>query len=172
MKQDINYGGFDPSEFCVPAQDQHGHSERIWTRIQEGYDREMDTIISSRMFPYKTKSDLIRHAVKRHLLFLNEVSPLPLQSVMGQAMAIEELMREEQYLQQFTAMTTRLHEMVNNYLANSEDDKARSLVARVVAKINDMPESSWKDKYKRDVNDKFNRLFGARGIPLISWSED
>ena len=87
-------------------------------------------------------------------------------------MAIEELMKEEAYRQQFVTMVAKLNEMVNSYLAEGDDDKARSLIARVMAKIDSMPEGSWRDKYRREIGGKFSRLFEAKGIPLSNWSED
>lgn len=152
---------FNPEDFRVPANDTHGHSEREWFRVQPGHDRQIDTIVGSRAFPYRSKGDLIRHAVVRHLDWLETLAPIP--SVTRQVDAIIQIVREEEFHADFNEVFELLSERVGRYLAQGNVDQARSLVSRVHADIDRMPHGVWRDQYLREINARWGNLFQIEG---------
>ena len=52
-------------EWLIPSSDENGHNVRIQTRVPPGYVAAIQKIIQSGDFPYRTDSDLFRHAVHR-----------------------------------------------------------------------------------------------------------
>lgn len=143
-------------DFYVPASDTKGHSERIWCRIIPGLARQMEEIIQARKFPYKTVSDMIRHAIRRHLVWLNEQDPTP--SVTMCVGAIIEIMRQEEEGKEFQAVIERICKGVEYHLNAKAEVEAVKLVLRVVAQMEAMPDGYWKDRYKTEVEKKFGWL--------------
>ena len=149
--------GFNPEDFRVPANDTQGHSEREWFRIQPGHDRQIDTIVGGRVFPYRSKGDLIRHAVVRHLIWLETLAPIP--SVTKQVDAIIEIVREEEFNSDFKDVFERLSERVGGYMAQGQVSQARSLVSRVRDNIDRMPPGLWRDQYLSEIHSRWGSLF-------------
>ena len=149
--------GFNPEDFRVPANDTNGHSEREWFRIQPGHDRQIDTIVGGRVFPYRSKGDLIRHAVVRHLAWLETLAPIP--SVTRQVDAIIEIIREEEFNSDFKDVFERLAERVGSYMSQGQVSQARSIVSRVKNNIDRMPAGLWRDQYLAEINSRWGSLF-------------
>ena len=149
--------GFSPEDFRVPANDTQGHSEREWFRIQPGHDRQIDTIVGGRTFPYRSKGDLIRHAVTRHLAWLETLAPIP--SVTAQVDAIIHTVVEEEFNAAFRMVFDRVGGRIGTYLAAGQVDRARSLLSRVSADIQRMPAGAWKDQYLAEINSRWGQYF-------------
>lgn len=156
---------FDPGEFCVPSSDDKGHSARLTFRAAPGYFREMELIMSSRMFPYGSKGDLIRHAMKKHFRWLKSLAPFP--SVQAQVFAIEEIIKDEEFYQQFASIFDSLGTSVSRAISQGDISRAVSLVARVKARIDEMPDGPWKSKYKKELDIKFGHILSGQGMSLI-----
>lgn len=161
---------FDPDEFIVPASDTKGHSERLWLRLQPGHRRMLDSILTSRFFPYKTTGDVARHAIARHLKWLEGVAPFP--SVVGQVEAIMEIMREEQFQHEFGQVLLRLEENVAGCMAKGQKKRAEALVMRVLGGVEGMPDGSWKDAYRAEIKGKFGHMLTKKAIKLLETVED
>jgi len=151
-----------PEEFRVPANDTNGHSERAWFRIQPGHDRQLDTIAGSSAFPYRSKGDIIRHAVRRHLDWLETLAPVP--SVTAQVDAIIEIVREEEFNEDFRQVFDRLSERIGSYVGVGQVDRAKSLVSRVMNQIESMPDGGWRDQYMSELNSRFGYLMSLDNV--------
>ena len=149
----------EPEQFRVPASDAQGHSERCWFRLQPGHDRQLDRILGSKLFPYRAKGDIIRHALARHLDWIETQEPVP--SVTAQVDAILELVREEEFNEDFRTVFDRLGERVGSYVSVGQIDRARSLVSRVLSNIDLMPDNSWRDQYISELHSRFGYLLSG-----------
>jgi len=149
----------NPDDFFVPASDGHGHSERIWTRIQPGHFRQLGIIANSGWFPYNDKGDVIRHAIDRHIEWLEGLAPIP--SVSSQVRAITSIIREEETNDEFADVFTLMAHRIGVYLSTGRPDMARSLASRIRSKIDDMPDGPWKDQYQEDFGKRFGYLLGS-----------
>lgn len=154
----------DPREFVIPASDRKGHSERVWVRIQAGHDRQLSTVLNSKWFPYQSKGDIIRHALARHLAWLETIAPVP--SVTAQVNSIIELIREEQFDTELQDIIHKMEEQISLYLAAGQVGRAKSLVSRILSKIDQMPEGEWKDVYKKMINDKYASFISGTSVKL------
>ena len=101
---------YDVNEFRVHASDKKGHSARRWFRLQPGHDQMLSEIVASRKFPYRDAGDIVRHAVKRHLDWLETLEPIP--SVTKQVDIILDLMRQEEFQRDFQTVMDKLREQV------------------------------------------------------------
>ena len=145
-----------PDDFRVPANDSQGHSERAWFRLQPGHDRQIETVVGSKAFPYRSKGDVIRHAVRRHLEWLETLAPIP--SVTIQVDAVLEIMREEEFNEDFRQVFDRMGERIGVYVASGQIDRAKVMVAKVRPLIERMPDSAWRDQYLSELQSRFGYL--------------
>jgi hypothetical protein len=147
----------DQAEFRVPASDEKGHDRRLTIRLHPGYTTQLAKILESKWFPYETTHQIVRHALKRHLEWLETLAPIT-GSVLHRTNAILELLVEEEEQDKFQEVITKTERQVGTYLGSGRVQRARSLVKRVLDQVNEMPESQWKDQYQQELNHKFAYL--------------
>jgi len=146
-----------PEEFRVPAADTQGHTARAFFRLQPGHDRELESLSGpNSWFPYRTKGDVIRHAVQRHLQWLETQAPFP--SITKQIDAIIEIVREEEFQAEFTQLFDAISPRVAGLLGDGQIDQARVIVGRIGRLMDDMPEGYWKNKHIDELNRRFGYL--------------
>lgn len=155
----------DEKDFHVPASDAKGHSTRIWARLSPDLDRQLATVFESKNFPYKSQGDLVRHAIVRHLAWLETISPLPLPSHLRRIEAVNELLREEESASDFEGIFHRLQIQVNGFVGSQNLVQAQSLISRVRHQITEMPESEWKQRYLQRLDREFGYLVN-NGTPV------
>jgi len=168
-----SYSGkeIDPQEFHVPASDGKGHSDRLFCRVQPQLARQMEIVLSSKSFPYKSRGDLVRHALMRHLAMLSELEPFP--CMLSQIEAINDILREEEFHAEFEDIYRRLSSQVSKLLEDpSCTPQAKSLVSRIRAKIIAMPNSEWKTKYIRTLDSMFGHLLEGKPLSIADSVEE
>ena len=146
----------DPSEFRVPASDTKGHSARHWFRCIPIMARQVDQIVQAKKFPYRTKGDLLRHALHRHMKWLSTLEPMV--TVSGQVDAVLEIMRDEEMNDDFSLVFEKMKERVSQHLASGANREAVRLVMTIQGCINEMPGGFWKDKYKKQLKNQFGDM--------------
>ncbi|KKK67032.1 hypothetical protein LCGC14_2958100, partial [marine sediment metagenome] len=50
-REDADAKKYDPRDFVYPASDHHGHSERIWFRVQPLLDRQLEIVANNKVLP-------------------------------------------------------------------------------------------------------------------------
>lgn len=148
--------GPDQAEFRIPASDTKGHSARQWFRCIPSMARQVEQIVQAKQFPYRTKGDLLRHALHQHMRWLASLEPL--KTVSGQVDAILEIMRDEEMNKDFSLVFARLEERISSYVEDGDNREAARLVLIVQSHIKEMPSGFWKDKYQKKVKDQFGGL--------------
>jgi len=146
----------NPDDFRVPASDTKGHSARQWFRCIPTMARVLEQIIQSKQFPYRTKGDLLRHALHRHIGWLGSLEPMI--TVSGQVDTIIEVMRDEEMSNDFALVFTKMGERVSQHLQDGADREAIRLIMTVQSHVNKMPDGFWKDKYKKEMKKKYGNL--------------
>lgn len=136
-------------EYHIPATDPKGHSARHWFRTIPAMAREVEQIVQSKAFPYRTKGDLLRHALHRHISWLKKQKPI--KSVTGQVDMILEVMRDEEMHSDFLLVFNKLDERINRHLRNGERKHADDVLYRVLEQIQEMPDGFWKDRYVEQI---------------------
>lgn len=158
-------GTYNPDEFVVPAQDDRGHSTRETIRISNELERDIDVIVQSRKFPYKTRGDLLRHAVVRHLEWLHVLEPGFPKHLLTAHLSQMDLLREEEMRVTSQAVFKRLHDQVEAYLASGEPGEARRIAATIKARLAGVADSAWRRRFEA----RFLRQYAAllNGDPVI-----
>ncbi len=148
--------GYSESEFLIPARDARGHYERCWFNIPGGYKRQIHMILNSKKVPYRTESDLHRHALHRHLSWLLDLEG-GVPSVMQEIEMANELLRREQFHQETQKLFASLDQIVASYLGEGATDEAKRTLGKVRHLIERMPEGYWRDKSLKNL-EKYSYL--------------
>lgn len=154
-------GGYNPADFIIPASDHQGHSERVFCRIQPQHERAMSVVMKSGHFPFRTTGDLMRWSIVRGLKVLDKLDPMP--GFLGAADAITEILRQEVYLQELTAMFQKMESVMATHVANGAHGEARRLLTVVLQKVRAIDEPYWKGKCEADVLSRFGHLLEGKG---------
>ena len=151
----------DPATFRVAATDTKGHSTRHWFRSIPQLSGQVQAVVESRVFNYKSKGDLLRHALMLHLKWLQKLKPG--KSVLGQAEAILEILRDEENNREFDIVFAKLSERIEAHQRGQAEGEAARLVLIVMKHIEEMPDGFWKEKYKEKVARKYGGLLKSVG---------
>lgn len=137
----------NPDEFIVPAQDDKGHSAREWVRLQPALEADIDYILASKVFPYRTKSDLLRHAIYRHVKWLHRCKEGMPKHLFVAFEAVLEVLRNEELNQQNEHVFERLRSVMEGYLAHGDTGEAKRVLAIIRSKLQGVQDSAWKKRY-------------------------
>ena len=151
--------------FVIPASDAQGHSTKVGFRCNHAYVRRIDIIISSKKFPYKTSSDLLRHALHLHLDYLSKLEP-EIGVDMASIEVVNEIINAEQERIDFGKSFEKLSLTVQDLLSRGAgaQGEAKRLVLEVSAKVDSMGKGYWRDWYSQEIKNRFGYLLkGAKG---------
>lgn len=161
---------YQGEEFIIPATDTHGHSERIFFRIQPGLMRDLKVVVASNKFPFRTIGDVGRLATKMMVELLQSLEPIP--SVNGQVNAIIRIVRDEEMHQEFVGTFEQVGRSINRYISAGEHGQARRMLVAIRDEIRGMPKGYWRKKYWTELNAKFGHLMKGGGAKLSDGIED
>ena len=147
----------DSRDFQVPASDQKGHSVRKSVRISPQLDMQIDLILGSRKFPYRTEGELLRHAVMKHCRWLLSMQD-DIQSLMPQIETMMEMVRMEEEQRQFSEVVEKIVKEATSLAAEGHVRKARSLVDKAMTQAGKIPDRYWREKYSREITTKLGHL--------------
>lgn len=164
QEQELN-----PFEFRVAASDTKGHSSRQYFRCMPSMARLVEQTVQGGRYPYRTKGDLLRHALHRHIKWLEEVRGVP--SVTREVDAILDIMRDEEFHCDFVAVFDKMGERISSHISSGCSGEARRLLLQVLRHVEEMPDGHWRDKYKRELESKYGHIIAdapKAGLRVIS----
>ena len=151
QEQELN-----PFEFRVAASDTKGHSTRNWFRCMPSMGRLVDQMVQSKAFPYRTRGDLLRHALSRHIRWLETLASV--KSITAEVDTILEIMRDEEFYNDFMLVFDKLGERISSHMSGGSVGEARRLILATLDRINEMPDGHWKARYKKEVESKYGHI--------------
>jgi Arc/MetJ-type ribon-helix-helix transcriptional regulator len=154
----------------IGASDAQGHNERIQFRIPPQIVKQMEIAVSDKRTPYRSKGELIRDAVVRHLHWVTECEPIP--TVMAEVEAMLGILRDDKFHSDYMKVFDTLGEQVARHNSSGSIPEARRIVAECHARIARMPDSFWRDKYLNTLEEKFGWLLDVKGASLADLAED
>lgn len=134
------------------------------------HDRQVDVILRSKNWPFRTKGDVLRWCVVRGLRVLEAMEPtITSKGFMQQADAIQDMLRDELYMQEYMSMFEKLQEVCSKHVAMNCQSEAVRLIAQVKHKIDSIEgEPNWKRKCQVALQERFGYLMNQRGVGLGS----
>ena len=151
----------DWKEFVVPASDTKGHNEKIWFRIQPGHSKALSEAAGSRSLPYRTRADVIRHAISRHLKWLDEECG-HVSSVTALVDSINEIVRDTQFMVEYKSSFDDLSNVVSRLMCERAYGEARRMVYKIRADILRLPPGYWQDKYLKELGERFGHILSSK----------
>jgi hypothetical protein len=106
----------------------------------------IDVLAQCGKFPYRNRGDLVRHALIRHLHWLERIHK-PINSVTGALDAMNALLRENEFHLEMREFFNALAKQIDDLMKHQEQPAARRLLLRTIRSIEGMPDSYWKDRY-------------------------
>lgn len=147
---------YKPEEFLCPGQDDHGNSVRLTFRCPPIMERDLEIIRDNRHLPYKTISDIVRHAVYRHLHWLHEMEDMPQHILTGLDMVME-VCRDAEMRSKVEETFVAMDRIIDQRLQDGEKDEAMRLMTETKQKILKMPNSRWRQNWL----DRFTRKYAV-----------
>jgi hypothetical protein len=144
----------DPEDFHVPVSDSQGHSDRIQFRCMKQIKAMVMEIVQTKQFPYRTDSDLYRHAIVRHLHWLTDLGYLG-QNTIFTIEAINQIMRDDELHQGFLSSISMLQDRVAYHRANQDEESVAYMISAVKEEVEKLPEGRWKRRYKEEIERRF-----------------
>jgi hypothetical protein len=143
-EEDLKY---NLDEFVIPACNSKGASSKEWFRISPEMDRAIDIVIQRRVFPFQTKSDLVRHAIMRELEFLHRVAPNMPKHLLVACRAMNLACGDERIKSETEHSFKRMEEQVRQHLELGDEGEATRVIAQMKAQLDDVPEGAWKRRF-------------------------
>lgn len=145
-------------EFVLPASDEHGHSSKQTVRLMPVMARQIDVLVASKRFPYETASELIRHAVFRHLHWLAIKEPSLPTHFLNFCDAIAEHMRDGILQSGMETTLKGIKEKVDGHVQRGETMLALqtlNMVRQIAVSVPDVP---WKKRYMKHFDETYKHL--------------
>jgi hypothetical protein len=150
----LNIAPLEESDFRVSARDTNGHSERVQYRTQPGVLAQIERIISSKKFPLRSSGEFHRLADSLLLKALENIrSGIP--SIMATVDAINTVIMEDEYFQEFSSMFEKLNKQVTAHMGRGAKGEAVRIILRVRDQLNSMPEGYWKEHYLKTLTERY-----------------
>lgn len=162
------HGQFDPADFVVPPELGKGKSQRVQFYAQAAHVRLLNIIARSGHFPFETKEDVARFALKHALEFLDKLDPSLTRSVMSQANMMNRRLQEQVFNETFAKWLNDSKMVIQGYLGRGEEDTAREEVAYLWEQTLRMPDEPdrafrWKLKYLDALRENFKQYLPEGG---------
>ena len=157
-------------DYRIGASDTNGHSARHWFRTIPQMAMQVEQVVAGKKFPYRSKGDLLRHALHRHMSWL--ASQGAVLSISGQVDVIIELLRDEEMSSDFVMVFDKLSERISGHLSSGSKGEATRLIRMVQNHVGSMPEGYWRTRYQEQMKVKFGHLIKESGKANFGTIED
>jgi len=151
---------YDLQEFLAPGQDDRGASARLTVRIPPAIERELEILVQSRKFPYRTTTDIVRHALYRHSNWLHRLEPDIPRHYNTAMHAILEVVADTQTRTLMQDTFKQLDHMVDVLVATNDETEAIKMLQAARSKMINLPDSRWKRQWLETFSRKYEQLYG------------
>lgn len=128
-------------------------------------EKAVDQIVQSNRFPFTTRGDLLRWAVREGIRILDALEPVT--SVAKRIDILSGILNEEAAHAEFMHIFEHLQESIQRYLADQAPAQALRVMAMAKHQFEMMPEGYWRDLYLKELDKRFGHLFkGTAGTSL------
>jgi len=150
-------GEDDGRQFVVPSSDSKGKSAQVQFRAQPGHMRQAEILLQSRAFPwYRTLSDMLRHALLRHIIYLESLEPNP-DSMLWKLIAMDEVLKDQEIDSAFDKTFSVLDESIRRHMNAGDEDRARKLIYAMWGIIQS---ASGDDGLKKSYSSRMQKQYG------------
>jgi hypothetical protein len=148
-------------EFRVPASDSKGHTTRQYFSCTPDLSAQVDELFQSRKYPYRTKGDILRHALYRHMRLLSSMDPDLAEGWDLVEMGLE-LMRGQETEREIQSIFASLDKTVRTHAANGEVSEAIRWVTRVYSTFLKQSEGYIRDRALAQIKQRYGQYLVRR----------
>jgi hypothetical protein len=145
-------------DFNYPPSSSNAQSVPINYRLSAEAHRIFEEIFYSRKFPYRTITDMHRHADHRLITWLNDQSSVKQNVDYLRAMNLS-LNKESEYTA-FQQIMDKLRIEVHLHLDHGDSEDASRIVNMILATLNGMPDGQMKTRHQARIMGEFGHLSG------------
>lgn len=149
---------YDPSHYNVPGQDHKGHSVRIWCRVQPSIDHEIEAIVQSRNWPFRTRGDFARWAIWEGVKRLEKMTPVPGSMIVVAETILEQCKVSSQWLK-FKNSIDATESTVRALLDGGNETEALKLLSGLRTQVLKLEEASWREQWIGEFDKRFGHLW-------------
>lgn len=150
------------ADWLVPSHDEKGHSERENVRFTPGMMRAMQIIVEGGKTPYRTKSDLVRHAVRNHLLGLEQMQPRTGRHFLVGLRISQQVAQDESYREELEKLFSQMERNIKYHLSRGEVGEATRQAGMLWQQFSHVAESPWKRQAAQRFLYQYGYLLGWR----------
>jgi hypothetical protein len=157
---------YDPDEFYCRASDKRGHSGQVYVRIPPEVLSLVEQVMESKLFPFRTYGDLMRDGLVHRVNYLrSKVENKEIDAALIRVLAIERIIREEEFDKELSDMVRRLEAIIDERLKDHKYGKleAAKIVRSVLDNVVAMPEGYRRQRYSSIFEDKYGYLLEKDG---------
>jgi hypothetical protein len=153
--------------FVIPARDDKGIGVPITLHIPPYLERQIEIIVASRRFPYLKVADFARHAFTRHCGWLTGLRlsfPKHMHSTMS---TVFDAFRDAEFESQAELCFGHMDRLVSTHIARGERVEAIRLYIRIRTRIQESGDSTWRDRFLREMDKKYSHLMATERRPSL-----
>ena len=138
-------------------------------RMNTTMDSEVKHLLKT--FPFPDRSSVFRVALVTLFKLLRKARPYP--SELPQIEAINTILDEEKRAADFRDIFAKMTERINFAVAQGRDGMAKSLIAKVKAQIEQMPEDSeWRKMYLDELTTRWGYRLTGDPVNILKVGDD
>ena len=162
---------FDPrnlDQFRTPATNRKGFSDTLSVKVPPEASNLVGAYVESATYPYRNKSELVRHAIVEHLKWLDENCDATnkTKTMLRQFLMSNQLLVQEDILRDFQATFAKMSETVQAHINDGEMGRARVLLHELRGHMDEMPAGYWKTKCRKEFDTRFAHILKGAGVSL------
>lgn len=152
-------GGADVEHevWIYPPHNSEGISYTYQFRGVPQLEHWMDEVVYSRRFPYRNKRDIMRHALHRHMVWLQSHPGCPHAPSTVQ-IEMMRVLESEDYEQMFAHMMRKMEKLVSKALSEGNPTAAERLAKRLWLTISQIEAGPWREHYLKEVKAKYGKF--------------
>jgi Arc/MetJ-type ribon-helix-helix transcriptional regulator len=122
----------------IPAANKYGHSATLSCKVLPEMAVEIQALVQSGRFPFRTNSDLMRHALDSSIRELNDSEPGLINRDATELM--QEIVTRERRYNELSSMAEEAVRMIGEAVTQGRVQDAKRLFQQVHAVLSDLPE--------------------------------
>lgn len=148
----------DGSQWYVPESGEDGQSVTLTVRISPSLATAVQVLMDSGKFPYLTKSDLFRHALDTHVLWLYNLGITVPKDALAAHQLINQTTRKTKESVTLTKSVDTLESEIREQVTQGNITQARQTIGVLISRLADFSNSHWKDGILRRLQAQYQHL--------------
>lgn len=158
-------GAYDPEQKMFKSRDTRGQSVLTYVRVPPDVLSQLEQIVQSGKFVYKTIQEIIREAIGHRLFYLSKrISSEALDDTLVRLAAVHDLIEEEERMSEYQRELDKLDALVSAKLNEGAQGRKRAvtIVRRFYDQVSRMKDPYYQEVFTQRLENKFHDLLRER----------